>query len=73
MSWAGADAVRGLDALRTAVARLLLADRIALAAGPYALYSEALADGGPGSPTGPSSGGPDGFGDADQAASSEDS
>ena len=45
MSWAGADAVRGLDALRTAVARILLADRIALAAGPYALYSEALADG----------------------------
>jgi RNA polymerase sigma-70 factor, ECF subfamily len=76
MSWAGADAVRGLDALRTAVARLLLADRIALAAGPagfHALYSEALADGGLGSPTGPSSGGPDGFGDADQAASSEDS
>jgi RNA polymerase sigma-70 factor (ECF subfamily) len=76
MSWAGADAVRGLDALRTAVARLLLADRIALAAGPagfHALYSEALADGGLGSPTGPSSVGPDGFGDADQAASSEDS
>ena len=44
MSWAGADAVRGLDALRTAVARILLADRIALAAGPYRC-GEALADG----------------------------
>jgi RNA polymerase sigma-70 factor (ECF subfamily) len=72
MSWAGTDVARGLDALRTAVAELILADRLALAGGPQALFTEALADGGLGGLEAPG-GGPDGFGDADQAASSEDS
>jgi RNA polymerase sigma-70 factor (ECF subfamily) len=73
MSWAGTDVVRGLDALRTAVAELLLVDRVALAGGPQALFTEALADGGIGSPLDPSGRGPVGFGDAEHAASSEDS
>ena len=68
MSWAGRDVAGGLDALRVAVADLLLADRVALAGGAQVLFSEALADG-PGAPLG----GPDGFGDADQATSSEES
>jgi RNA polymerase sigma-70 factor (ECF subfamily) len=77
MSWAGTDVARGLDALRTAVAQLILADRAALAGGPAVLFSEALATGGLDSPTGPPAGardgGPDGFGDADRAVSSEES
>ena len=73
MSWAGTDVARGLDALRAAVAELILADRVALAGGPRVLFTEALADGGLGSPLDGPGGGPDGFGDADQAASSEES
>ena len=77
MQWAGssagADVARGLEALRAAVARQLLAAQVAPAGGPHVLFAEALADGGPGSPTDPTIGAPDGFGDADQATSSEDS
>jgi RNA polymerase sigma-70 factor (ECF subfamily) len=69
MSWVESEAVRGLDALRSAVARLLLCDRLALAGGPQVLLSEALAHGSVGTP--PT--GPGGFGDADQATSSEES
>jgi RNA polymerase sigma-70 factor (ECF subfamily) len=77
MQWAGssagADVARGLEALRAAVAQQLLAVQVAPAGGPHVLFTEALADGGPDSPTDPTIGGPDGFGDADQATSSEDS
>jgi RNA polymerase sigma-70 factor, ECF subfamily len=77
MQWAGssagADVARGLEALRAAVAQQLLAAQVAPAGGPHVLFTEALADGGPDSPTDPTTGGPDGFGDADQATSSEDS
>jgi RNA polymerase sigma-70 factor (ECF subfamily) len=77
MQWAGssagADVARGLEALRAAVAQQLLAAQVAPAGGPPVLFAEALADGGPDSPTDPTIGGPDGFGDADQATSSEDS
>ncbi len=77
MQWAGssagADVARGLEALRAAVAIQLLPAQVAPAGGPHVLFTEALADGGPGSPTDPTIGGPDGFGDADQATSSEDS
>jgi RNA polymerase sigma-70 factor (ECF subfamily) len=76
MSWAGTDVARGLDALRTAVAQLILTDRAVPAGGPAVLFTEALAVGGldspTGSPAGPRDGGPDGFGDADRAVSSEE-
>src|SRR5687768_119260 len=73
MSWAGTDVARGLDALRAAVARHLLAEQVALAGVPHVLLTEAIANGGLSSPLDPAAGGPGGFGDADQAASSEDS
>jgi RNA polymerase sigma-70 factor (ECF subfamily) len=76
MSWAGTDVARGLDALRIAVAQLILTDRAVAAGGPAVLFTEALAAGGLDSPTGPPpgprDGGPDGFGDADRAVSSEE-
>jgi len=70
MSWAGTDVARGLDALRAAVARHLYVDGLALA-GPQMLLTE-VAHGGPDSPPERAVGGPDGFDDADQAASSEE-
>jgi RNA polymerase sigma-70 factor, ECF subfamily len=73
MPWAGTDVARGLDALRTCVAELILADRVAMAGGPRVLFTEALADGGLDSPLDAPGGGPGGFGDADRAASSEES
>jgi len=69
MSWDAMDVARGLDALRAAVARLLVADQVAVAGGPRLLMSEAATDGEITSATG----GPDGFGDGDLAASSEES
>ncbi|GAB3789970.1 sigma-70 family RNA polymerase sigma factor [Nocardioides ungokensis] len=69
MSWDAMDVARGLDALRAAVARLLVVDQVAVAGGPRLLMSEATTDGGITSATG----GPDGFGDGDLAASSEES
>ncbi len=69
MSWDARDVARGLDALRTAVVRTLLAEEAVLAGGPGLLLSESLTDGSVGSSTG----GPDGFGDGDLAASSEES
>ncbi|GAA2148776.1 hypothetical protein GCM10009844_27630 [Nocardioides koreensis] len=69
MSWDARDVARGLDALRTAVARVLLPEDALLAGGPGLLLSEALTDGGVGS----APGGPDGFGDGELATSSEES
>ena len=57
----GYDVARGLEALRTAVARILLAPQVAVAGGPTMMLSEASA----------TSGGD--YDDADQAASSEES
>lgn len=82
MSWGGHDFERGLDALRAAVAQMLLGPGPALAGGAAAapgdarfLLMSAVADdevnttlGDPGAPSGP-----DGFGDADLATSSEES
>jgi RNA polymerase sigma-70 factor, ECF subfamily len=69
MSWDARDVARGLDALRTAVARALFSEDVLLAGGPGLLLSEAVTDGSLGS----SSGGPDGFGDGELATSSEES
>jgi len=69
MSWDAMDVSRGLDALRAAVVRLLVVDQYATAGGPTLLMSEAATDGDVTSTTG----GPDGFGDGDLAASSEES
>jgi len=69
MSWGGMDASRGLDALRRAVAQALLTEHVALAGGAQLLLSEAVTDGS----VGPSTGGPDGFGDGELATSSEES
>ncbi len=67
----GSDLERGLDALRLAVARILLTPQVAGAGGPVVLLTEAtVADGGPVVPAG-GSGGPDD--DSSQAASSEES
>jgi RNA polymerase sigma-70 factor (ECF subfamily) len=62
------DVARGLTALRTAVARVLLAEGVAFAGGPQILLSEAVTEGGREAPVG----GPDGFGDRDLATSSEE-
>jgi RNA polymerase sigma-70 factor (ECF subfamily) len=75
MPWTGVDVARGLDALRVTVARLLAVEDPLLAGGPGLLMSEALA-GDPGAVRGveaPAPGGPDGYGDADLATSSEES
>ena len=68
MGWDGADTVRGLDALRTEVARLL-AGPLQVAGGPQVLFSEALVGGGLGAPEGP---GPS-YDDGALATSSEES
>ena len=77
MSWDGFDLARGLDALRASVAQLLLAERVAVAGGPSVLLAETMPAGGLGSSTeptrAPAVGGPDGYGDAGLAASSEES
>jgi RNA polymerase sigma-70 factor (ECF subfamily) len=70
MPWNGAEVARGLDALRLTVTRLLTLEDPLLAGGAGLLMSEALA-GDPG--TGTATGGPGDFGDADLAASSEES
>ena len=69
----GYDVARGLEALRDAVAQILLAPQVAVAGGPHILLSEASVTHGP-APTassGASTGG--NFDDADQATSSEES
>lgn len=65
----GGDVVRGLDALRVSVARLLVP--APLTAGPDLLLSESYAAGP--APTPSSGSGPGGYDDADLAASSEES
>jgi RNA polymerase sigma-70 factor, ECF subfamily len=69
MSWTGNEVSRGLDALREAVAQILLTAQVAPAGGASPLFSEAAAHDGVGAPPG----GPGGFGDSGQAASSEES
>ncbi len=73
--WDGFDAARGLDALRAAVAQILLNDQVALAGGPVVLLTETLPAGGLDSPAGSAGGdgGPGRFDDADLATSSEES
>jgi RNA polymerase sigma-70 factor, ECF subfamily len=71
----GYDVARGLESLRAAVARILLAPQVAVAGGPTILLSEASVTHGP-APT--SSGGAStasggDYDDADQATSSEES
>ncbi|MCW2792507.1 MAG: sigma-70 region 2 domain protein [Nocardioides sp.] len=73
MSWDGFDCVRGLDALRAAVAQLLLSEQVAPAGGPSVVFTETIRDGQLSSPPELPSGGPDGFGDAELATSSEES
>ena len=70
----GYDVARGLEALRAAVARILLAPQVAVAGGPTILLSEASITHGPTSTAGgasTTSGGD--YDDADQATSSEES
>jgi RNA polymerase sigma-70 factor, ECF subfamily len=70
----GYDVARGLEALRAAVARILLAPQVAVAGGPTILLSEASVTHGPAPTTGgasTTSGGD--YDDADQATSSEES
>ena len=70
----GYDVARGLEALRAAVAQILLAPQVAVAGGPTVLLSEASVTHGP-APTstgGAATSGGD-YDDADQATSSEES
>jgi RNA polymerase sigma-70 factor, ECF subfamily len=70
----GYDVARGLEALRAAVAEILLAPQVAVAGGPTILLSEASVTHGPAPTTGgvsATSGGD--YDDADQATSSEES
>jgi RNA polymerase sigma-70 factor, ECF subfamily len=72
MAGDGRDQVRGLDALRRLVAEVLLAERLAPAgpaSSPYVVWSEAATESSAGVG---GSGGPDGYGDAGLAASSEE-
>jgi RNA polymerase sigma-70 factor, ECF subfamily len=70
----GYDVARGLEALRTAVARILLAPQVAVAGGPTILLSETSVTHGPAPATGGASATSGGdYDDADQAASSEES
>jgi RNA polymerase sigma-70 factor (ECF subfamily) len=67
----GRDLERGLDALRSAVARFLLNPQVAGAGGPFVLLTEApVAEGGPSVPAGGTGGADD---DHAQAVSSEES
>jgi RNA polymerase sigma-70 factor (ECF subfamily) len=72
MPWNGADLARGLDALRVTITRLIALEEPLLAGVPGMLHSEALADDNLGGPV-LAPGGPDGYGDADLATSSEES
>lgn len=67
----GYDLDRGLEALRVAVARLLLAPQAALAGGPAVLFTEASVA--PGTDTGTPAGGAGSFQDDGPAVSSEES
>jgi RNA polymerase sigma-70 factor (ECF subfamily) len=67
MPWNAHAGAHGLDALRTAVVRLLMAAEPAVAGVPQALLNETVAGDSLGS-----SGGPGGYGDADLATSSEE-
>ena len=70
----GNDLERGLDALRVAVARLLL-PQVSVAGGPDLLLAEASVRGAtatPGTPAGARTGSPTGFQDDGEAASSEE-
>ena len=71
----GYDVARGLEALRDAVAQILLAPQVAVAGGPNLLLSEASVTQGPAPTTsrGASTTSGGNFDDADQAASSEES
>ncbi|MBB6627397.1 sigma-70 family RNA polymerase sigma factor [Nocardioides sp. KIGAM211] len=71
MQWEN-DVARGLDALRAAVAELLLGVQVAPAGVPHALLTETASDRDVDTPM-RGSGGSDGFGDAELAASSEES
>lgn len=67
----GYDLDRGLEALRVAVARLLLSPQAAVAGGPDVLFTEAFVA--PGTETGRSAGGTGSFQDDGPAVSSEES
>ena len=74
MSWDGFDCVRGLDALRAAVAQLLLNEQVAPAGGPFVVFTETIRTGDLSVPSGAAQGGPPhDFDDAELAASSEES
>jgi RNA polymerase sigma-70 factor, ECF subfamily len=71
----GHDLARGLDALRALVAEVLLIEEPAVAGGPVPqrLFTEAVASGRKAESTAvPTPGGPDGYDDAELAASSEE-
>ncbi|MDI6909448.1 sigma-70 family RNA polymerase sigma factor [Nocardioides sp.] len=68
MSWEDTDVARGLDALRRMVTHVLLAEQPRLAGLPELLSTEAATSG----RTEAGSGGPDGYGDAALATSSEE-
>jgi RNA polymerase sigma-70 factor (ECF subfamily) len=72
MSWDRFDSARGLDALRVVVAQLLLHEQVAPAGGPSVVFTETIRGGDLSLPAG-AGGGPDGFGDAELATSSEES
>ena len=74
MSRDGHDLTRGLDALRALVAQILLIEEPATAGGPVStrLFTEAVTSGRTSEPVTPETGGPNGYDDAELAASSEE-
>ncbi|HYF72560.1 MAG TPA: sigma-70 family RNA polymerase sigma factor [Nocardioides sp.] len=77
MSWEDSDVARGLDALRRLVAQailtpVLLSESPRLAGAPGLLAAEAVASGHTTSDAATGMGGPDGYGDAELATSSEE-
>ncbi len=73
VTWDGLNAARGLSALRAAVTQLLLLEQPAFAGGPVTMLTETLPTSEYLPPPGAGPGGPDGYGDAGLAASSEES